>query len=52
MHYNESTDKMNKEARIPNKNYSRMLDFAAFFINASVVITMVVYFVLKEKILS
>ena len=49
MHYNESTDKMNKDKREPNKNDSFMLNTAAYLIFASVIITMSLYFFLKDK---
>mgnify|MGYP006121273035 CR=1 FL=1 len=52
MHYNESTDYMNKEARIPKPESTFMLNSAAYAINASMLLTMALYFYAKDKILA
>ena len=52
MHYNESTDYMNKEARTPKRTSKYILNILTFIINADVVNTMVLYFFMKERILS
>jgi hypothetical protein len=52
MHYNESTDYMNKEAKISKKKTTYIFNFFTFIINAEVLITMVLYFFMKERILS
>jgi len=49
MHYNESTDKMNKEKRTPTKKYTFLLNYASYCIIAGVIGTMSLYFFLKDK---
>ena len=52
MHYNESTDEMNKEKKISKTKDTYILNSLAFTINACVIITMGIYFVMKESLLS
>ena len=52
MHYNESTDKMNKEKRISNRKNTYFLNTLSYFINANVIVTMALYFILKKEYLS